>query len=221
MASKTYYQILQVDSAASPEVIEAAYRRLARIYHPDVNSSPDAMRQMQAINEAYACLSDVVKRHAYDMQQVQAAASASASATHGLRPATGTISQLTIRASLRYQGRSGSDDVISIGSADDFDAVVEELKRRIPVRKRRYEPYSKRRYIADDYEFVLYHLFDNYSPFGASAQPEPVRTIPSLAYVPPVASTRPTHQANNIPKHWMQAGVTRFSDGYNQHGYYN
>ena len=54
MARKTYYHILQVDPAASPEVIEAAYRRLARKYHPDVNNSPDTVRQMQAINEAYA-----------------------------------------------------------------------------------------------------------------------------------------------------------------------
>jgi hypothetical protein len=93
----------------------------------------------------------------------------------------------------------GSDIVISIGSAADFDAVVEELKRRIPARPRRYEPYSKRWYIADDYEFVLYHLFDNYSPFGTSAQVEPVRTIPAPSPVPLVSPTRPTHEAKSIP----------------------
>ena len=86
MAGKTYYQILQVNPAASPEVIEAAYRRLARIYHPDVNHAPNAMLQMQAINEAYACLSDGVKRRTYDVQQAWAAEYTSASATCGLGP---------------------------------------------------------------------------------------------------------------------------------------
>ncbi|HSD83576.1 MAG TPA: DnaJ domain-containing protein, partial [Anaerolineae bacterium] len=33
---KNYYQILQVVPQAEPEVIEAAYRRLMRKYHPDV-----------------------------------------------------------------------------------------------------------------------------------------------------------------------------------------
>ena len=36
-----YYELLQVRDNASPEVIEAAYRRLARMYHPDVNNGPD------------------------------------------------------------------------------------------------------------------------------------------------------------------------------------
>ena len=124
MESKTYYQILQVDPAASPEVIEAAYRRLARIYHPDVNSSPDAMRQMQAINEAYACLGDSVQRRTYDLQQARTGASTSASATRKPGSAAGADNQLpTQRASLRYQGRSGGDIVIPIGSADDFDVI--------------------------------------------------------------------------------------------------
>lgn len=51
MSSKNYYQTLQVDANASVEVIEAAYRRLARMYHPDLNPSPDAVPMMQRINE--------------------------------------------------------------------------------------------------------------------------------------------------------------------------
>lgn len=89
MASTTYYQVLQVDPAASPEVIEAAYRRLARIYHPDVNPTADAMRQVQAINEAYACLGDAVKRRTYDMQQALAAAPAPVDTSRGQGAATG------------------------------------------------------------------------------------------------------------------------------------
>jgi curved DNA-binding protein CbpA len=68
MASKRgdYYKILQVDPSAEPEVIIAAYRRLAIKYHPDTNESPDAKARMQLINEAYAVLSDPAGRASYD-----------------------------------------------------------------------------------------------------------------------------------------------------------
>ncbi len=65
-----YYRILQVDSSAEPEVIEGAYRRLAKKYHPDANiSAVDAQRRMQLINEAYQVLSNPQKRAQYDLQQ--------------------------------------------------------------------------------------------------------------------------------------------------------
>jgi curved DNA-binding protein CbpA len=61
-----YYRILQVDPAADPEVITAAYRRLAVKYHPDTNSSEEALPRMQRINEAYSILSDPAQRAVYD-----------------------------------------------------------------------------------------------------------------------------------------------------------
>jgi hypothetical protein len=60
------YEILQVSPNAEREVIDAAYRRLARKYHPDVNSRPDAHARMQEINWAYEILSDPIKRNRYD-----------------------------------------------------------------------------------------------------------------------------------------------------------
>ena len=62
----TYYQILQVDPAADPEVIDAAFRRLALKYHPDRAKDADAPARMRALLEAKACLSDPAKRRAYD-----------------------------------------------------------------------------------------------------------------------------------------------------------
>ena len=41
-----YYRILRVDPQAEPEVINAAYRKLAAMYHPDVDPSPDAKTRM-------------------------------------------------------------------------------------------------------------------------------------------------------------------------------
>ncbi len=75
MADSDYYKTLQVDPAADPEVIEAAYRRLARKFHPDTNPAPDATERMAALNEAYAVLGDTQQRAAYDVRrQVRARA---------------------------------------------------------------------------------------------------------------------------------------------------
>lgn len=65
-ASPNYYELLQVDPRASQEVIDAAYRSLARKFHPDLNKAPDAAAKMQQLNVAYATLSDPDKRAEYD-----------------------------------------------------------------------------------------------------------------------------------------------------------
>jgi curved DNA-binding protein CbpA len=62
----TLYDLLQVNPLASPEVIRAAYRVLARRYHPDCNASLDAAAQMREINAAYHVLSDPNRRARYD-----------------------------------------------------------------------------------------------------------------------------------------------------------
>jgi DnaJ-class molecular chaperone len=66
---RDYYAIMQVDELAEGAVIAAAYKALAAKYHPDRNASPNATRQMQALNEAYAVLSDPLKRAEYDRQR--------------------------------------------------------------------------------------------------------------------------------------------------------
>ncbi|MFC1966572.1 J domain-containing protein [Chloroflexota bacterium] len=66
-----YYIILQVDPRAEPEVIQAAYRRLAAKHHPDVDPSPGAIERMKSLNAAYEVLSDPVKRREHDMSRLQ------------------------------------------------------------------------------------------------------------------------------------------------------
>ena len=61
------YSILGVPRTASPGEIRAAYRRLARLYHPDLNSGSEAETRMQQINDAYATLSDPDRRRQYDL----------------------------------------------------------------------------------------------------------------------------------------------------------
>ena len=66
MTQRDYYEILGVPRNASADDLKAAFRRLARQYHPDVNKEADAEEKFKEINEAYAVLSDPDKRSAYD-----------------------------------------------------------------------------------------------------------------------------------------------------------
>jgi curved DNA-binding protein len=66
MDQRDYYATLEVERTATAEEIRKAYRRLARMYHPDVNKAPDAATRFAAVQEAYDVLSDASKRKAYD-----------------------------------------------------------------------------------------------------------------------------------------------------------
>jgi len=63
---KDYYQTLGVARGADEKEIKKAYRAMARKYHPDVYSGPDADEKFKAVNEAYQVLSDADKRSRYD-----------------------------------------------------------------------------------------------------------------------------------------------------------
>ena len=61
-----YYEVLGVPRDADQDAIRAAYRKLARKYHPDLNSDSDAEERFKELGEAYEVLSDADKRERYD-----------------------------------------------------------------------------------------------------------------------------------------------------------
>src|SRR5919199_356462 len=61
-----HYATLGVSPSASDLEIRAAFRRLARQYHPDVNPAPDAADRFRAVAAAYEVLSDPAQRARYD-----------------------------------------------------------------------------------------------------------------------------------------------------------
>src|SRR5262249_45950002 len=63
---RDFYEILGVPRNAGQEDIQRAYRKLARTYHPDINSDPAAENRFKEISEAYNVLSDPATRHRYD-----------------------------------------------------------------------------------------------------------------------------------------------------------
>ena len=63
----SYYQVLGIGKSASDKDIKAAFRRLARRHHPDLNPGDEAAeREFKKINEAYEVLSDPESRNRYD-----------------------------------------------------------------------------------------------------------------------------------------------------------
>ncbi len=61
-----YYKILEIKPNATAEAIKKSYRRLSKLYHPDIN--PRGTEQFKNINEANSVLSDSEKRIVYDIK---------------------------------------------------------------------------------------------------------------------------------------------------------
>ena len=67
---QNYYEILEVNKNASPEIIEKAYKTLVKKYHPDLQQDENKNKyeeKIKKINEAYDILSDSEKRKKYDL----------------------------------------------------------------------------------------------------------------------------------------------------------
>lgn len=66
-----YYKMLQVHHEADREIVNAAYRCISRMFHPDLNGSEAATEQMKMINVAYSVLGNPAKRRDYDREWVR------------------------------------------------------------------------------------------------------------------------------------------------------
>jgi curved DNA-binding protein CbpA len=69
-----FYRVMQVDPAADPEIVKAAYRVLARKLHPDLTGDESGMKRL---NEAWDVLRDPKRRTAYDAGRAATTAAAS------------------------------------------------------------------------------------------------------------------------------------------------
>ena len=91
----TLYDTLQVSPGATADVIQSAYRALARTYHPDINPSAAAARRMQEINAAYAVLNDPDLRAQYDARRARQDRIRRVTRQDGSRPSAGASATAT------------------------------------------------------------------------------------------------------------------------------
>ena len=68
MAEKRdYYEVLGVDKNATEDELKSAYRKKAKMWHPDLHpGDAEAEKNFKEVNEAYGVLSDKEKRQRYD-----------------------------------------------------------------------------------------------------------------------------------------------------------
>jgi DnaJ-class molecular chaperone len=110
---KDYYEVLGVPKTANEKEIKAAYRKLARKWHPDANpkDTKSAEEKFKEIQEAFEVLGDVEKRRKYD--------------------ALGNDwDQASQRAASQPRQPRGEPDVGANNFSDFFDAYFSDVGRR-------------------------------------------------------------------------------------------
>lgn len=84
MKYRDYYKILGIDTSADADEVKRAYRKLARKFHPDINTTKEAEAKFKDVNEAYEVLRDPERRASYDQL-----GKPEAGAQEGFRPPPG------------------------------------------------------------------------------------------------------------------------------------
>jgi curved DNA-binding protein CbpA len=108
------YKVLNVDPGADADVIRAAYRALARRFHPDVSADPAASSRMAELNAAFELLSDPERRAVYDKSRRALAATTDKPPGPPVAPpaeaptAGPTINRQPLAARAAAQGQSGT-----------------------------------------------------------------------------------------------------------------
>lgn len=68
--SKNYYEVLRVNNKATVEEIRISYRKLSKIWHPDISKQPNSKEYFKEIVEAHETLSDLNKKSKYDKESI-------------------------------------------------------------------------------------------------------------------------------------------------------
>lgn len=139
----TLYEILEVSETASKEVIEKAYKVLAKRYHPDLQTPENkqmAEQKMKEINEAYDILSDDTKRKTYD-EKLQIQRESEKRTNMNAQYDMGTKQRTTDTSYTNYansQGQASQKQQNSYDSYNRQEMSSEELRYR-EMQRRRYE----------------------------------------------------------------------------------
>lgn len=149
MKEKTLYEILEVSENASGEIIEKAYKTLAKKYHPDLQEEANkkqAEAMMKKINEAYEILGNEEKRSRYDgelaekrnMEEMQRQ----------------NVNQNYQGYNMQYQ-----DNAVNNVNGANYDYEKERLRYE---RKLQEEEFKQRRKMQEDLNREYNNAYENY-----------------------------------------------------------
>lgn len=113
MATKNYYLILGVSRDESQEGIRAAFRRLAKRYHPD-RAGAGSAAEFRELLEAYEVLSDQERRRRYNSELEAAERRAKAATTQVEQTARPWSRELWAEFAARLAGGSGSASIVAL-----------------------------------------------------------------------------------------------------------
>lgn len=115
-----HYRVLGLTYSAEASAIRQAYRTLAKRYHPDVSTLPDAQERFIAITQAYEVLSDPVARDRYDRTRESPSPKRTSPATEARYTRSTEARQRAARTHAEEYGRMRYEQF----DADLFDSVA-------------------------------------------------------------------------------------------------
>ena len=206
-----YYLTLEISRDADNKKIKAAFRRLARQYHPDLNpNDPVSAEKFKKISQAYDVLSDPTKRRRYDLrfsfnqrqtstQYKQNRYPRRKTTTYGTVPRT--ANDFYLRGALRIQNK-------------EYRQAIEDYSEAIKLNPKFVDAYLKRcemRYKMGDNQGVLddcYQVF-KINPNVAKAHYYQGRARYSLGYTQPAIKSYDLAIANdnNYPQAYYYRGI--------------
>ena len=134
---KDYFAILEVSPRATQREIKEQYRFLLQAWHPDKFPTPDqkgkAEERVKELNEAYAILSDPVKRSVYE-RQIKYTPPSSPSTNHTYPPSRDPTTHTSVAHQTEAQKRRAVDEQLGYGCIYIFvivAAVLEFLALRV------------------------------------------------------------------------------------------
>ncbi|WP_369426758.1 J domain-containing protein [Waterburya agarophytonicola] len=201
-----YYFALGVSPNADIKEIKAAFRRLARQYHPDLNpDDPISAEKFKQISQAYDVLSDSTKRRRYDLRssfnqkQSKTHHTSRENTSHGFSPKT--AQDFYRRGGLRTQNK-------------EYRQAIEDYTQAIKLNPKFIDAYLKRcemRYKMGDNQGVLddcYQIF-SINPKVAKAHYYQGRARYSLGYTQPAIESYDlaiSHDSN-YPQAYYYRGI--------------
>ena len=170
------YEILQVHPSAHPEVIQAAYRRLALLYHPDRNRSPEAARLMARLNRAYDVLRNPEKRAAYDRNR-EAQGNTTGAQPGSESAGSNAPGRRTSRRTRQRRSDQSSPDYFTLGSHKNDVTWIQGQPRNIDRSERFREEFWIYRGLRD-IVYVAFNLADQVEAWDNTNGGLKVRMVP-------------------------------------------